>query len=1042
MISRRKVLAWMAAGGGTAVVATQTGAVRLGPLGRTATTPPPPIAPPASILVARADDGLFLSLSFVNLDIQPRVRQTPQLKLRDATQDGFIAVTLPPQSIFEQTVPGPGDVAPTSPLPALLSGPSRVVLKVPKGTAAFDYDLPTILNLVAFPLSTSARANVSMSTQPGPADEPGPNETAIEAPFRLFLSPPDTARFHAARTPVKRNNRTELWHARGVVIGGLQDGPLPVRAIWSKDIAALLTTPAWAAAEATASILPDQRVKLVRATTTDVGDEKAAPVDAKLLLVSPMGASLDLTGKWPDRNDVVAWRHRSWLGRDNYVKIEEPGFLFPFGFPAVKISISERVINGNVAYLRKLQFVVVRNPVVTYDAEGPSAAPGLSFDGRLFPFSKVTTTTLVSPPLAQGEAAGPHRDLASGRWVRYANAGVVQDLRFQLELESHEGRVVHADLPMAFILAGATTAEQGFTNPAYSEADMGAVRDAYDLITDAYPDDIDIHRRRTLHLGGQTVGFIPRLTPEAEDPALPTFGLVVSSVVGTAGAAAMYTARRMNAYPTMVDARVHMETLEGLVPDPTATINLHTDYINKGLPKEGELLAAAPGDVNLGEVWANIPAPPKLDMPQQTGGGLAAPKFDVEGLSRAHGPVASPDEIAQGLFDPKKYFELPDITLLGAVPLNKLVKAITDAVPDPRGPAGEGVPKVVTTKSADAVDTLVSWSPVMDKVEAGLFTFVPSTDPEHERLHLRASFHTDLATAATTSKVSGDLRDSTLDFLGAIELPLTRVRFESNNGAKPSLDLQLGKPAFKGDLRFLTELQNHLPSLPGGVKVDVSTRGITAGLLISLPSVPLGAVLVQNLAIGIELDIPFDGEQATITFSFCTREHPFHCTVMALGGGGFLAIGMGMRGIQKIEGALEFGAAVALDFGVASGSLSIMAGIYIKYTQRLTSTGENDGPAGNTVVITGYVRALGELEVLGLIHASVEFYLGLTFTKTEGQEGIVSGEATLTVRVEVLMFSESVSITVRKEIGSGVDPSFGEQISAGDWNDYCAAFAA
>jgi hypothetical protein len=46
------------------------------------------------------------------------------------------------------------------------------------------------------------------------------------------------------------------------------------------------------------------------------------------------------------------------------------------------------------------------------------------------------------------------------------------------------------------------------------------------------------------------------------------------------------------------------------------------------------------------------------------------------------------------------------------------------------------------------------------------------------------------------------------------------------------------------------------------------------------------------------------------------------------------------------------------------------------------------------------------------------------------------------VRVEVLMFSESVSITVRKEIGSGVDPSFGEQISATDWNNYCAAFAA
>jgi hypothetical protein len=32
-------------------------------------------------------------------------------------------------------------------------------------------------------------------------------------------------------------------------------------------------------------------------------------------------------------------------------------------------------------------------------------------------------------------------------------------------------------------------------------------------------------------------------------------------------------------------------------------------------------------------------------------------------------------------------------------------------------------------------------------------------------------------------------------------------------------------------------------------------------------------------------------------------------------------------------------------------------------------------------------------------------------------------------------------VTMRKEIGSGVDPGFGDQISAADWSNYCAAFA-
>ena len=66
-----------------------------------------------------------------------------------------------------------------------------------------------------------------------------------------------------------------------------------------------------------------------------------------------MGASLDITGAWPTRTDVVAWRHRSYLGRDNYVKVEEPGFLFPFGFRATRVKITERIIDDGIAILRK-----------------------------------------------------------------------------------------------------------------------------------------------------------------------------------------------------------------------------------------------------------------------------------------------------------------------------------------------------------------------------------------------------------------------------------------------------------------------------------------------------------------------------------------------------------------------------------------------------------------------------------------------------------------------------------------------------------------
>lgn len=83
-----------------------------------------------------------------------------------------------------------------------------------------------------------------------------------------------------------------------------------------------------------------------------------APVRASLMLVSPMGTSLDLEGHW--ESGLIGWRHRSWLSRDNYVKVERAGYLFPFGFPATQTRITERVFKDGLAFQRLREFVVVR----------------------------------------------------------------------------------------------------------------------------------------------------------------------------------------------------------------------------------------------------------------------------------------------------------------------------------------------------------------------------------------------------------------------------------------------------------------------------------------------------------------------------------------------------------------------------------------------------------------------------------------------------------------------------------------------------------
>ncbi len=69
-------------------------------------------------------------------------------------------------------------------------------------------------------------------------------------------------------------------------------------------------------------------------------------------------------------------------------------------------------------------------------------------------------------------------------------------------------------------------------------------------------------------------------------------------------------------------------------------------------------------------------------------------------------------------------------------------------------------------------------------------------------------------------------------------------------------------------------------------------------------------------------------------FNFSEREHPFSLTVSMLGGGGFFAIGdLAPRASSEIEAALEFGAALAIDLGVASGSVEIKAGVYFHWLE-------------------------------------------------------------------------------------------------------------
>jgi hypothetical protein len=239
---------------------------------------------------------------------------------------------------------------------------------------------------------------------------------------------------------------------------------------------------------------------------------------------------------------------------------------------------------------------------------------------------------------------------------------------------------------------------------------------------------------------------------------------------------------------------------------------------------------------------------------------------------------------------------------------------------------------------------------------------------------------------------------------------------------KPEIDVVFDKFVFAGPLSFFNTLKEMIPldGFSDPPAVQISPSGIIADFSLALPDIAVGMFSLANLAISAGCTIPFMGSALTVRFAFCSAANPFLLTVCALGGSGYFAIEVSPGGVEKLELSLAAAAALSLDFGVASGTIAVTAGFYLKLE-------------GDDCTLTGFLKLRGAVSVLGgLFSASLEMYLSLTYeshTCPNGQEaGLLRGRATLEVSVSLLFFSASAHIECERTFaGSNGDPTF-EQV--------------
>ena len=278
-----------------------------------------------------------------------------------------------------------------------------------------------------------------------------------------------------------------------------------------------------------------------------------------------------------------------------------------------------------------------------------------------------------------------------------------------------------------------------------------------------------------------------------------------------------------------------------------------------------------------------------------------------------------------------------------------------------------------------------------------------------------------------------------------ITLSFEKLEFSALPGRKPDVNVVFSESdgvMFGGPLAFVETLRRIIPfdgfSDPPGL--EVTAAGIRAGFDLPIPTIAVGVFALSNITFSAAFEVPFIGESIAVRFAFSSREDPFRLQVAFFAGGGFFAVVITPKEVRQLEAAFEFGAAVALNFGVASGSVSVMAGVYFCLRTQ-------DGKTSAT--LTGYFRARGEVDVLGLITASIEIYLELTYETTSGK---AVGRASISVEVSVCMLSFSVSISCEKKFaGSSGDPTFAEVMGTHPlaapgtprpWDEYCDSFAA
>lgn len=949
---------------------------------------------PPAFLLTRPADHVVLGVHAVGYRIA--TDPVPRLVAEDA--DAHVVVTFPPQHIAEE-VSGPG----ASPLlgdvwQARLAGSSRIAV-----TAAPEFEL------------TAAGVLAALNDAPIDRDE---QRTAVELPWGLILAPQPGAGAVITRhpsEPVDLDGTTGLWRTRFGIDAG--DGGFAVAALRAGR--------------------PDPfPVALTKANRVNIAGQ-SPPARADRLELSSLGGTLIAAGSW----GTLEWEQRTVGGRDQRVRTATKGVLYPFGHRAVFVETTERSTSEPVAVLRKTRVLCVTEPTVD------------RLLSRAFPFEQVELTTLEFGGLDDAHwqtVPRPTREIA--------------ELENRAQQAEFEAKRVFEDLygPDA-LLAGMPQVEElaaGWTDDAVEPLDPddpdaptrasaahnwlsldAAGRDARHAIALLQRENLGTEPVETFFLPtrngapirfpvrcrqpGRQVGFeLPLVfvadlelgdevratfrslrNPEVTERVHRFYTKLGHGMVDLPGAKINMVVGAARTSPGDVQ-EVHRLNIAGspspgggFVPSlgragepgswaaeialPTLRTLLDTDPRVRTIFDQAYLDATA-DDIPL-RILNDLDADLTVDFTTMAdrSGGLAAPKFVADGISRVQGlvNVAGAQSLA-----PADLFA--DGASLFGFDLRDLVRDI----PTP--------PEMVTLDTIPP-EVRLSWENIALAAAPG-GDFLPLST-ETSTLTVR---NTSSAAHNETTCVITEFKLVLPPSEPMIEISFGRVEFRQLTGEAPHLAIDGLSATFVGKLRLLDVLQEKVGLGKLGPQIVPTAKDITARYAVPVPDVAAFSFVLSNLSFNAALRVPFDGEAVSLSLSFATRARPFTLTVLMFGGGGYLDLELDRSGLRRLEVSLQFGAALAINLGVATAEVHAFGGIRYELV-------------AGAPRLTGFIHIGGSVELLGLVSVAVELRVELAY---QFDTNALVGRAKIVVEIDVTLFSESVELDSGNWVIAGGSP--------------------